>query len=221
MLEFNGIKLVGDCMAITANGLKLKTVNVTTRGEFEELHQITVKQAKKLAIKVGDKIEVLGCLDVKETPEGKRTFLTADPANVAKSDDEYINVARLIGKTAVAIRYWGTSQDGRRPMANMLVAVKQKLYRGVLFDALATTFSRNCKRQSTVQVQGSLRHREYVDRGVQGKMLEIVCDPDYTAIIESAETNDPFASHPAMQETSAKFTKTTKTTKTKDDDIPF
>jgi hypothetical protein len=200
-MEFNGVKLVGDVLALSPTGILLETKSET--GEFSESHEVLVKPKKALkALKEGMKISLFATLEQIE----KRTKIVADTKSITEvdGDEDYVNIARLIGRTAGTFQYWAPSY-GKRAFGNLLVEVKGTIFRSVLFAACATGFDRICKRDSTVQVQGRLRKREFSNNaGDLDSMLEIIADPDETKVLAIAQTIDPFAERAQPAATEAK-----------------
>jgi hypothetical protein len=199
-MEFNGVKLVGDVLALSPTGILLETKSET--GEFSETHEVLVKPKKALkALKEGMRISLFGTLEQIE----KRTKIVADTKSITECDgEEYVNIARLIGRTAGTFQYYAPSY-GKRAFGNLLVEVGGTLFRSVLFAALATGFDRMCKRNSTVQVQGRMRKREFSNTaGDIDSMLEIIADPDETKVLAIAQTVDPFAGRAQPTKTEAK-----------------
>ena len=200
-MQFNGIKLVGDVLAVSSTGLLMETKSQT--GEFSETHEVLVKPKKALkALKEGMRIKLFGTLDQID----KRTKIVADAKSITEcdADEGYVNLAKLIGRTAGTFQYYAPS-FGKQAFGNLLIEVKGTLFRSVLFAALATGFDRICKRNSIVQVQGRLRKREFSNNdGNTDSMLEIIADPDETKVLKVAVSVDEFAEWGAAPEAKTK-----------------
>ena len=188
MTEFNAVKLTGDIMSVTKSGFILKVKNQSANGETytELITCLMPEKAQHPWMKAGAKASLKGKLDQKADKQVV-SVLFADET----PDAEYLNIVRLIGKVRYPFQYWSKS-EGKQPFGNLAVGVAKMIFRGVLFGALATTFSRVVKRGQTVQLQGFLRNRSFETRtGEKRSALEIIADPDWCEILSAGE--DEFA----------------------------
>ena len=217
-MQFNGIKLVGDILALNSTGLLMETKSED--GEYSETHEVLVKPKKALkALKEGMRIKLFGTLDQID----KRTKIVADPKSITEcdADEDYVNLAKLVGRTAGTFQYYAPSY-GKQAFGNLLIEVNDMLFRSVLFAALATGFDRLCKRNSTVQVQGRLRKREFSNRdGDTDSMLEIIADPDETKVLAVAASIDQFAEWGAAPAAEAKAPAEDNSADQNTDEIPI
>ena len=188
MTEFNAVKLTGDIMSVTKSGFVLKVENQSANGETytELITCLMPAKAQHSWMKIGAKVSLKGKLDQKADKQVV-SVLFADET----PDAEYLNIVRLIGKVRYPFQYWSKS-EGKQPFGNLAVGVAKMIFRGVLFGALATTFSRVVKRGQIVQLQGFLRNRSFETRtGEKRSALEIIADPDWCEILSAGE--DEFA----------------------------
>ena len=193
MEHFNANKLSGDVMSISKSGFTLATVNVGAGGtEYTELHSVVLpKKSQPDWLKEGGRCEFYGALARRL---GKTVIVaTADTMTQPTEDDDYVNVAQLIGEICSPYKYYPRSEN-KMALGILLVTVKKAAYLVKLFDAHAVAWSRFVKRGAEVKIQGMLRNRSYVDNnGDTANMLEIIADPDNCKVLKSAEDNDPFA----------------------------
>jgi hypothetical protein len=199
MENFNGVILSGRVSGIKKGGFVLTTENVASNGETytQEIPIILAAKDQPENLADGMHLSLQGKLVTKTNKAGtiQSDMVEADPATVQAKDDEheYMNVARLIGKIRYPFQYLSKAR-GKQPFGNLAVAVGKSVFRGVLFQTLATVFDREAKTGLGVRLQGNLRNREYTDRaGVIHKILEIRADPDWTEILDSADDVDPFS----------------------------
>ena len=145
MTEFNGVKLIGDVMSVSKTGFVLKVENESLNGEtYTELITIGMpKKAQPKWLKVEVKAAVKGALGQK----GDKQLVNAMEVTEQNPDSEYLNIVRLIGQVKFPFQYWSKS-EGKQPFGNLAVGMAKSIFRGVLFGALATTFSRVVKRVS-------------------------------------------------------------------------
>jgi hypothetical protein len=185
----NMLVLQGEVVAKSPTGFTVMTKQSTFSGTYE--HPLAVVSDK--AVEIGERIKLKGALEF----TGSITQIKA--TEFAAAGEGYLNVARLVGSTAGAIRFF-PADSGKNAFANLLIESGGALYRTVMFEPLASLFARLCKRGSEVIVQGRLQNREYVTRdGDPGSMLEIVADPDYTRILSVPKADDPFLGFTAIE----------------------
>ena len=213
----NILVLQGEVTLKSANGFKVMTKQTTFSGCYE--HPLDVVSDK--AVEIGERIKMKGCL------EFTGAFTQIRATEFTAPGDGYLNVARLVGNTAGAIRFF-PADAGKNAFANLLIESGGSLFRTVMFEPLASLFSRLCKRGSEVCVQGRIQSREFKTRdGEKGSMLEVVADPDYTRILSVPKADDPFVGFSAIEPApvTAPATKAPKATKaaksTKAQEIPF
>jgi len=190
----NQVMLAGDVSQVTRSGFLLTTVNEDINGNQYEQKIPIVLTAKNQPswLKNGCKAELEGQISGTLKGDVYEEVIIADPGSLAETD-EYMNMARLIGTVGLFGRR-PPSPDGKQAFANLAINVAKNVFRAVLFDPLAVVFERRAKKGMRVEVRGPLQNREWVSRaGITNKVLETRADSDWTRLLDSVESFDPFA----------------------------
>ena len=210
----NQAVIQGEVVAKDSDGFTVLTKQTVFSGTYD--NKVTFSSDK--TVEIGEKVRIKASMVF----DGSVTKLI--PLEFGTPSDGYVNIGRLVGTTAGALRYLPATEN-QAALANALVDTGNGLFRVVLFEPHASLWYRLCKRNSEVFCQGRVQHRGYTDRnGDQQSMLELVADPDYTRIVSVPKANAEFtmgfttaAPGPAPSEAP----KASTPAKPKGDDIPF
>lgn len=180
----NQCVLQGEVVAKDSTGFTLMTKQAVFGGK---VYENPVKIASDKAVEIGERLRIKASMSF----DGTVTKLV--PIEFGVPTDGYVNIGRLVGTTAGALRYLPAT-DSQQALANALVDTGGGLFRVVLFEPQASLWYRLCKRNSEVFCQGRVQNRKYIDReGDEQSMLELIADPDYTRIISVPKANAEFA----------------------------
>lgn len=193
----NRFILAGTCLSKNKGLMVLETVERTPSNPegYKETHPISIDNKALKDVNPGKRYRVTGTLVAKVNPETNKgvTILEADAVPTVWKDAEDKNLARATGLAYRSTEFYGRTETSAA-FANLLVLVgKDMIIRGVAFQNLAHRLDRTCKRGAELQLQGRIRHRLYESKGVEGVMVEVVADPDWTKVIKEAVMVDEFA----------------------------
>lgn len=209
----NQAVIQGEVVAKGSDGFTVLTKQTVFSGTYEN----KVMLASDKAVEIGERVRIKATMVF----DGEKTKLV--PTEFGTPTEGYVNIGRLVGTTAGALRYLPATET-QAALANALVDTGNGLFRVVLFEPQASLWYRLCKRNSEVFCQGRIQYRGYTDRnGDNQSMLELVADPDYTRIVSVPKANTEFAmgfSTPAPGPAPSEAPKDTPA-KPKDDGIPF
>lgn len=200
----NLVKLIGDVIAVAGERIGkivvgddecvLETVAQLNSGTFTQQHLIVLNGAK---VDKGKRYAMIGKLAIFD----KLTKVSADPAawKIVPKKTASKNVCLLSGRLAGEFNYFPPDPiNKRKAMAGFLLAVKdarsevESLFKGVLFQAMATAWDRVASPNSPVTLNGRIRYREYdVEKP---DMLEII-GMKAGSSIQKAEVENEFADY--------------------------
>jgi hypothetical protein len=188
----NACRLTGEVMSVEDDRFTLKTVDKSQDGrEFPEEHTVLMDDTSEIV--KDDRVTVLGEIDGLAV-RAKKVELTDDPKDV--------NLAKVVGPTHWRARHFERNPvTGQAPFTNLLLRLddgdeegnNRRFMRAVCFQDLAHKV-RDLARGSIVKAIGRMRHRGYTDNrtGEEAVALEIIADPNYTAVLKKARVVDPF-----------------------------
>jgi single-stranded DNA-binding protein len=173
----------GEVVAMDNSGFTVLTKQTVFSGTYD--NKVTFSSDR--VVEIGERLRIKAQMVF----DGEKTKLV--PIEFGTPSDGYVNIGRLVGTTAGALRYLPATES-QAALANALVDTGGGLFRVVLFEPQASLWYRLCKRNSEVFCQGRVQHRAYTDRnGDEQSMLELVADPDYTRIVSVPKANAEFA----------------------------
>lgn len=170
----NLVHLVGDVLAVQGDEARLETVAELNSGTFAQVHTVVLNGAK---VQAGNRYSVFGRLDIFD----KLTKISADPQSWKKVPKKTPseNMVEIAGRLAGEMNYFPPDPVAQKvAMAGFLVAVKdakagiEKLFKGVVFKAMATAWDRVATPNAEIVLRGRIRHREYDPS--KPPMLEII-----------------------------------------------
>ena len=214
----NQAVIQGEVVAKDSDGFTVLTKQTVFSGTYDNKVTFSPLNTETRPVEIGERVRIKASMVF----DGEKTKLV--PLEFGTPTDGYVNIGRLVGTTAGALRYLPATES-QAALANALVDTGNGLFRVVLFEPQASLWYRLCKRNSEVFCQGRIQHRGYTDRnGDQQSMLEFVADPDYTRIVSVPKANAEFAmgfTTPAPGPAPSEAPKTSTPAKPKGDDIPF
>jgi len=214
----NACVIQGEVITKDSDGFTVLTKQTVFSGTYDNKVTFSPLNPETRPVEIGERVRIKASMVF----DGEKTKLV--PLEFGTPSDGYVNIGRLVGTTAGALRYLPATES-QAALANALVDTGNGLFRVVLFEPQASLWYRLCKRNSEVFCQGRVQHRGYTDRnGDQQSMLELVADPDYTRIVSVPKANAEFAmgfTTPAPGPAPSEAPKASTPAKPKGDDIPF
>jgi len=199
----NKLFLAGMVTGKNKSSVTMETTETTATGDYTETHEVMAPAKLSKEVEVGNRYKVTGQL---ARTEDNITVIVADKFEQHPDSELDLNACRITGKAHRSFEFYPRT-DSQAAFGNLLVSNEenpQLIVRGVAFQHLGHALDREAKRGSTVQIQGRIRHRPYEAQGEKRKMLEIICDPDFTKVLEKAVVVDLFAEEaPAEPEAAA------------------